>query len=96
MMKACAEVTRPHGIRTMVSLNPIMVDGTGMCGGCRVTVGDEMRFACVDGPEFDGHLVDFEDLIVRLRRYCAGGKGGVGALERNLPPARRRLLTAMN
>ena len=69
MMKGCAEATRPHGIRTIVSLNPIMVDGTGMCGGCRVKIGDEVKFACVDGPDFDGHLVDFDDLMTRLRRY---------------------------
>ena len=70
MMKACAEVTRPYGIKTVVSLNPIMVDGTGMCGGCRVKLGDEIKFACVDGPDFDGHAVDFDDLIMRLRRYA--------------------------
>jgi len=70
MMKACAEATRPHGIRTMVSLNPIMVDGTGMCGGCRVKIGDVVKFACVDGPDFDGHLVDFDDVMMRLRRYA--------------------------
>jgi NAD(P)H-flavin reductase len=70
MMKACAEVTRPFGIKTTVSLNPIMVDGTGMCGGCRVKVGDQVRFACVDGPDFDGHEVDFGDLTLRLRRYA--------------------------
>jgi len=69
MMKASAEATRPSGIKTMVSLNPIMVDGTGMCGGCRVKVGEQVKFACVDGPDFDGHQVDFEDLMVRLRRY---------------------------
>ena len=69
MMKATCDVTRPHGIRTMVSLNPIMVDGTGMCGGCRVMVGGESRFACVHGPEFDGHLVDFEGLMKRQRMY---------------------------
>ena len=69
MMKASAETTRTAGIRTMVSLNPIMVDGTGMCGGCRVKVGGVVRFACVDGPDFDGHQVDFDDLMVRLRRY---------------------------
>ncbi len=69
MMKGCADVTRPHGIRTIVSLNPVMVDGTGMCGGCRVKVGDQMRFACVDGPDFDGHQVDFDDLMARLVRY---------------------------
>jgi NAD(P)H-flavin reductase len=69
MMRACAETTRPHGIKTSVSLNPIMVDGTGMCGGCRVKVDGRMMFACVDGPDFDGHLVDFDDLMNRLRRY---------------------------
>lgn len=69
MMKAVAEVTRPYGIKTVVSLNPIMVDGTGMCGGCRVTVGDEIKFACVDGPEFDAHLVDFTNLNDRNRIY---------------------------
>jgi len=69
MMRAVAEVTRPHGIETVVSLNPIMVDGTGMCGGCRVEVGGETKFACVDGPEFDAHLVDFELLERRNRAY---------------------------
>lgn len=69
MMKACAEVTRPLAIHTSVSLNPIMVDGTGMCGGCRVRLGEQVKFACVDGPDFDAHLVDFDDLLVRLRRY---------------------------
>jgi NAD(P)H-flavin reductase len=69
MMKACAEVTRPRGIKTTVSVNPIMVDGTGMCGGCRIKVGDKVRFACVDGPDFDGHQVDFDDLMTRLNRY---------------------------
>jgi glutamate synthase (NADPH/NADH) small chain len=69
MMKACAELTRPRGLRTMVSLNSIMVDGTGMCGSCRVTVGGRMRFACVDGPDFDGHQVDYEELALRMRRF---------------------------
>jgi NAD(P)H-flavin reductase len=69
MMKACAETTRPHGIRTTVSLNPVMVDGTGMCGGCRVKLHNGMKFACVDGPDFDGHQVDFDDLINRLHRF---------------------------
>jgi ferredoxin--NADP+ reductase len=69
MMRAVAEVTRPYGIKTIVSLNPIMIDGTGMCGGCRVQVGDETKFACVDGPEFDGHLVDFDLLVNRLGMY---------------------------
>ena len=69
MMKACAETTRPHKIHTVVSVNPIMVDGTGMCGGCRVKVGSKVRFACVDGPDFDGHQVDFDDLMSRLNRF---------------------------
>jgi NAD(P)H-flavin reductase len=71
MMKFCAETTRPHGIKTVVSLNPVMVDGTGMCGGCRVKVGERIRFACVDGPDFDAHAVDFDDLMSRLRRFAA-------------------------
>ena len=65
MMKFVCKTTEPFGVKTMVSLNPIMVDGTGMCGGCRVTVGGEVKFACVDGPEFDGHKVDFADLMRR-------------------------------
>ncbi|MBK9027369.1 MAG: sulfide/dihydroorotate dehydrogenase-like FAD/NAD-binding protein [Propionivibrio sp.] len=69
MMKGCADTTRPYKIKTMVSLNPVMVDGTGMCGGCRVKIGDQVKFACVDGPDFDGHLVDFDDLMTRLGRY---------------------------
>lgn len=69
MMKFCAETTRPFGVKTMVSLNTIMVDGTGMCGGCRVTIGKETKFVCVDGPEFDGHLVDFDSMIARLNAY---------------------------
>jgi NAD(P)H-flavin reductase len=77
MMKACAEVTRPHKIKTVVSLNPIMVDGTGMCGGCRVKIGNEVKFACVDGPDFDGHLVDFDDLMTRLKRYKDEEKAAV-------------------
>jgi ferredoxin--NADP+ reductase len=69
MMRAVVELTRPYGIETIVSLNPIMIDGTGMCGGCRVMVGGEVKFACVDGPEFDGHLVDFAGLSDRLTTY---------------------------
>ncbi|KIH76087.1 sulfide dehydrogenase (flavoprotein) subunit SudB [Geoalkalibacter ferrihydriticus] len=69
MMRAVAELTRPQAIPTIVSLNPIMIDGTGMCGGCRVVIGDEAKFACVDGPEFDGHLVDFQSLGDRLSMY---------------------------
>jgi ferredoxin--NADP+ reductase len=69
MMKFCAETTRPFGVKTLVSLNTIMIDGTGMCGGCRVTVGGKTKFVCVDGPEFDGHLVDFDNMMKRLRAY---------------------------
>ncbi|MDD5708207.1 MAG: sulfide/dihydroorotate dehydrogenase-like FAD/NAD-binding protein [Kiritimatiellae bacterium] len=69
MMKFCAETTRPFGVKTIVSLNTIMIDGTGMCGGCRVTVGGQTKFVCVDGPEFDGHQVDFDNMMKRLRAY---------------------------
>ncbi|HUX14499.1 MAG TPA: sulfide/dihydroorotate dehydrogenase-like FAD/NAD-binding protein [Spirochaetia bacterium] len=69
MMKFCAATTRPFSVPTVVSLNTIMVDGTGMCGGCRVTVGEETKFVCVDGPEFDGHQVDFENMLKRLGSY---------------------------
>ncbi len=69
MMSAVCNITRPHKIHTMVSLNPVMVDGTGMCGACRVTIGGKNRFVCVDGPEFDGHLVDFDELLRRNRSY---------------------------
>jgi ferredoxin--NADP+ reductase len=74
MMKATADVTRSHSVKTIVSLNPIMIDGMGMCGGCRVTVGGETKFACLDGPEFDGHLVNFDELIQRLRVYLSEEK----------------------
>lgn len=69
MMKAVSEMTRPFGIKTIVSLNSIMIDGTGMCGGCRVIVGGETKFACVDGPDFDGHLVDYDSAVTRGRMY---------------------------
>ena len=69
MMKFCAETTRPYEVYTEVSLNTIMVDGTGMCGGCRVNVGGQVKFVCVDGPEFDGHLVDFDNMMARLHSY---------------------------
>ncbi len=69
MMKFCALTTKPYDVHTMVSLNTIMVDGTGMCGGCRVTVGDETKFVCVDGPEFDGHLVDWDSMMSRMNSY---------------------------
>ena len=77
MMKSCAEATRAHQIKTMVSLNPLMVDGTGMCGGCRVKIGGAVKFACVDGPDFDGHQVDFDDLMTRLRRFAEQEKTAV-------------------
>ena len=69
MMRAVANLTRTFGVHTIVSLNPVMIDGTGMCGGCRVTLGGETKFACVDGPEFDGHLVNFDELQDRLSTY---------------------------
>jgi ferredoxin--NADP+ reductase len=69
MMKFLALTTKPYGLKTIVSLNPIMIDATGMCGGCRVSVGDETKFTCVDGPEFDAHLVDFDELIQRQQIY---------------------------
>ena len=69
MMKFVSLLTKKYNIKTVVSMNPIMIDGTGMCGGCRLTVGGEMKFACVDGPEFDGHLVDFDEAISRSSQY---------------------------
>ncbi|HXU35304.1 MAG TPA: sulfide/dihydroorotate dehydrogenase-like FAD/NAD-binding protein [Blastocatellia bacterium] len=74
MMRAVADLTEPYNIKTLVSLNPIMIDGTGMCGGCRVVVDGKTRFACVDGPEFDAHQVDFDTLIRRNRAYAAEEK----------------------
>jgi len=70
MMRAVSELTRSRSVKTVVSLNPIMVDGTGMCGACRVQIGGKIKFACVDGPEFDGHQVDFSDLAMRLTAYA--------------------------
>ncbi len=81
MMKAVSEMTKPRGIKTMVSLNSIMIDGTGMCGGCRVTVGGERRFTCVDGPEFDGHQVDFTELTERLGTYRDAEKDSMERFE---------------
>jgi len=81
MMRAVTEVTRPYGIKTVASLNPIMVDGTGMCGACRVTVGGKIKFTCVDGPEFDAHLVDFAELIARLRTYIGEEQQALRVLE---------------
>ena len=69
MMKVIANITRPYNIHTVVSLNPIMVDGTGMCGSCRVIIDGKTKFGCVDGPEFDGHKVDFDNLTARNKRY---------------------------
>ena len=70
MMKAVAETTRKYGVKTIASMNPIMIDGTGMCGGCRLTFGGEMKFACVDGPEFDAHLIDFDEALMRCGSYA--------------------------
>jgi len=89
MMKFVCKTTLPTKVPTLVSLNPVMVDGTGMCGGCRVTVGGKTRFVCVDGPEFDGHAVDFDEMMRRQRFYAEqekasytlhqdGEKGGAG------------------
>jgi ferredoxin--NADP+ reductase len=74
MMKAVSNLTKTFNVPTMVSLNPIMIDGTGMCGGCRVSVGGKTKFACVDGPEFDGHQVNFDELNMRLKAYCTEEK----------------------
>ena len=68
-MKFVCSVTKKYDIKTIVSLNPVMIDGTGMCGGCRVTVGGETKYACVDGPDFDGHLVNFDELMSRNSTY---------------------------
>ncbi len=69
MMKAVCDLTRPYGIHTTISMNSTMIDGTGMCGGCRLTVDGKTKFACVDGPDFDGHLVDFDEAISRSRMF---------------------------
>jgi ferredoxin--NADP+ reductase len=74
MMKFVSLMTKQYNVPTLVSLNPIMVDGTGMCGGCRVSVGGQTKFACVDGPEFDGHQVDYDELMQRLQAYCEDEK----------------------
>ena len=70
MMKFVCMTTKEYGVKTIASMNPIMIDGTGLCGGCRLTVGGEMKFACVDGPEFDGHLIDFDEAMSRSRAYA--------------------------
>jgi len=82
MMRATVNVTRSYSIKTIVSLNSIMVDGMGMCGACRVTVGGETKFACLDGPEFDGHIVDFDELIKRLRVYLSEEKQAIESYEK--------------
>lgn len=84
MMKVTADATRPYKIKTIASLNPIMVDGTGMCGSCRVTVGKKTKFTCVDGPEFDAHEVDFDGLMARLRMYLPEEKTAVEKYEHEI------------
>lgn len=88
MMRAVCETTRPSATPTMVSLNPVMVDGTGMCGGCRVHIGDQVKYACVDGPEFDGHKVDFDELRARLAIYRSQEQAprGPGHCEKQMTP----------
>jgi ferredoxin--NADP+ reductase len=83
MMRAVANLTKPLGVRTIVSLNPVMIDGTGMCGGCRVSVGGETKFACVDGPEFDGHGVNFDELMDRLSAYREYEQKSLACAENN-------------
>jgi ferredoxin--NADP+ reductase len=83
MMRAVAALTRTVGVKTIVSLNPVMIDGTGMCGGCRVTVGGQTRFACVDGPEFDGHQVNYEELMDRLTAYREFEREAMACADRN-------------
>ncbi|MBU8850326.1 MAG: sulfide/dihydroorotate dehydrogenase-like FAD/NAD-binding protein [Desulfobacterales bacterium] len=82
MMKFCSLITKEKNVKTLVSLNPIMVDGTGMCGCCRVTIGNDTKFACVDGPEFDGHKVDFDELAKRLASYLDDEKKSYEAYEK--------------
>jgi ferredoxin--NADP+ reductase len=83
MMKAVANLTKNYNKKTYVSLNAVMVDGTGMCGGCRVTIDGKMKFACVDGPEFDGHKVDFDELIMRNRTYVDSEKVSLTMFEQH-------------
>ena len=91
MMAAVVGLTKPAGIETIVSLNPIMIDGTGMCGGCRVTVGGKTQFACVDGPEFDGHQVDFKTLSNRLKMYRQHESIGSGDCRLAAPAAGKEI-----
>jgi ferredoxin--NADP+ reductase len=88
MMKAVADVTRKQRIRTIVSLNPIMIDGTGMCGGCRVLIDSKSEFACVDGPEFDAHRVNFEVLVQRNAMYRAAERKSMAEFEREIDSKR--------
>ena len=88
MMRAVCELTKKYGIKTIVSMNPVMIDGTGMCGGCRITVGGETKFSCVDGPDFDGHLVDFDQAIRRSKMFAKS--------ERKSREAHRCRLEGMN
>ena len=82
MMRAVSQLTKQHGISTVVSLNPIMIDGTGMCGACRVTVNGETKFACVDGPEFDGHAVAWDELVMRLSAFSSKEKASLEHYQR--------------
>ena len=90
MMKFCAKTTKPFGVKTIVSLNSIMVDGTGMCGACRVSVGGQTKFVCVDGPDFDGHQVDWDLLMARQRQYVDEGEAGHRACYVEQVPAHAR------
>ena len=94
MMKAVADITRQPGIKTIVSLNSLMVDGTGMCGGCRITVGGKTKFVCVDGPEFDGHLVDFDELMQRSEMYAREEHRAMWDYECRLQEAENKLKRA--
>jgi len=90
MMRTVCDVTRPYGVKTMVSLNPIMVDGTGMCGSCRVSVGGKTTFCCVDGPDFDGHQVDFDLLMARQRMYLEEEKLSMERYETQVKSSKKR------
>ncbi len=94
MMKFCAETTRPYGIKTIVSLNTIMIDGTGMCGGCRCSVGGKTKFVCVDGPEFDAHEVDFDNMMKRLKAFVPQEKEKLEKHACNLQAAADKLAAA--
>jgi ferredoxin--NADP+ reductase len=94
MMKAVSDLTRPHNIKTIVSLNPLMVEGTGMCGACRVKISGETRFACIDGPEFDGHEVDFQELGNRLTFYKKEEEEAYKLFRRRLAQTKRTQINA--